>query len=263
MTVVMSSFFLPDHYRAADSTQYEAGRYEAAQIQLNELHLKLYPLLRMSNLELTAYRQPDERFVLNHSVSAAQPGSCLALRYLRAYQQAAAVERMMGREDVFAPEDILAHRHPVIEIRLLPEHLALEFILSPQARLDQENFIGKLQNSRNRTGFYELLQKLTTGYRLGFWQGAYLSDMHLTTTHFRRINLLAEWVGTFEPGKDLLRLGIWYPPEDERLHSDNIVNELVQQIRALYTIYQFISWSSDNNYRARPANPTRSGDSDL
>jgi hypothetical protein len=263
MMLVMPSYFSPDHYRAVEAAPTDPDLVETAHNQLNELHLKLYAMLRMSNLELTVYRQPDDRFVTNYSVSSILPGNCLTLHYLRAYQQAAAVERMMGREDVFTPEDIQAQRHPVIELRLLPDYLTLEFVLSPQARLDQENFIGKLQNSRNRSAFYELLQKLATGYRLGFWQGAHMSDMHLTTTHFRRINLLAEWLATFEPGKDWLRLGMWYQPDDERLHTELIVNELVQQIRALYTIYQFVTWSSDNNYRARPATPTRSGDSDL
>ena len=55
-------------------------------------------------------------------------------------------------------------------------------------------------------------------------------------------------MGTFAASRDYLRIGAWYDIEDERLDEANIVNEVYHRIRELHQIYDFIAWTSNNDF---------------
>ena len=160
------------------------------------------------------------------------------------------VERLMGRDGSDMSANVDIYRHPVIELRITPENFAIELIMSPLAWWDQRNLIGKLSVDRHHETLRGFLQHIDGDYRFGFWDGTELSDMHLTSRQLLRGNILNEWMSTFADGQDWLRVGVWYEPEDPALSTENILNETVQRVVALYKLYNFMLWTSNNNFQS-------------
>lgn len=215
--------------------------------KMNELHERVSGQFPMHNLDLHLLDANSP--VSFRSVATVNASGVLSLQYLRSPSQALTVERLMGREEVATLKNLAAQRHPVIEIRLMPEKLALEFILSPDAWYDQQNLAGKITVPRHRQTFYGLLRQFKSTYRMGFWQGTHLSNMHLTAAQFQHPRIMKEWMSTFEPTFDWFRLGVWYDLDDDLLTSESIVKELIEQIKVIYDVYEFFLWTSDNNFR--------------
>ncbi|HVU12275.1 MAG TPA: hypothetical protein VHD90_13410 [Phototrophicaceae bacterium] len=212
-----------------------------------ELHRTLYRRMRDHNYDLHPHWNKAQ-LVSNHSATCSNEITGLTLPYLRSQEQGMLVERLMGRDGVDAKGDI--YRHPVIELRITPAHFAIELVMSPLSWWDQRNLIGKLSVARHRETLRGILQRVDGDYRFGFWDGAHLSDMHLTSRQLLRGNILEEWMGTFADGQDWLRIGVWYEPEDPALSADRILNEVVQRMVALQTMYTFMLWTSNNNFQS-------------
>lgn len=212
-----------------------------------ELHTALYGRLRDLNYDLHsgAHGVPP---VSSYSLVGANASETLALIYARSREQALLVERMMGRERNHAHTQVELGRHPAIELRLTPDHFVIELIVSPDAWWDQQNLIGKLGIQRHRDSFRSLLQRMEGDFRLGFWSGEDLSDMHLTTRQLVRGNYLNEWMSTFADGQDWLRMGMWYAPEAPELETSHILRELVTRVGGLYSVYDFLLWTSNNDF---------------
>lgn len=243
-------FFAPEYHTVL--AQPDAAQHPTLQLARNrffELHQKVYPSLRMQNLDLTVHKLAAGEVIQQRSVGHGQGGLAFVVQYLRTYSQAVAVERLMGREIEVAPENVETQLHPMIELRLLPDYVSVELLVSPDAWWDQQNLMGKLSIDRYRQDFYALLGKQNAACCLGFWQGVHLSDMHLKAAFFKRTRLLEEWLSTFEPGKDWFRLGRWYTPDSAPLTEEHIFTEIIEQIRALYAIYDYIIWTGNNNFR--------------
>lgn len=243
-------FFPPEYHTVLaqpDTTQ--QSTYQSARNRFLELHQKIYPSLRMQNLDLTVHKMAGGEIIQEQFTGYGQENIALTIQYLRTYSDAVAVERLMGREIEIAPENVEPRRHPTIELRLLPGHFVVELVVSPEAWWDQQNLMGKLTIDRHRQEFYTHLSKQNAACCLGFWQGVHLSDMHLKAVFFRRTRLLEEWLSTFEPGKDWFRLGRWYTPESQPLTEEHIYTEVIEQVRALYTIYDYLIWTGNNNFR--------------
>jgi hypothetical protein len=87
--------------------------------------------------------------------------------------------------------------------------------------------------------------------------------MHLTAHQLSRGTILKEWLGTFGDGSDWLRVGVWFSPGDPILQTDQITAELISRIGALYRIYEFAIWTSNNNfqsfYHSSTAGPSNCG----
>lgn len=226
--------------------------------KLVSLHRDLFPQLRNYHLDLHLCVPNNRQIVTDISVaSLKRDESVLCLHYGRANNQAVLVERRMGRDDVTA-ERIEPQRHPIVEVRLTPKNLVLELIVTPEARLDQQNFSGKLTIERHRRAIYEAIQTLKGEYYLGFWRGLDLHEMHLHAKQFRWTQLLNEWLSTFSAGSDWFRVGVWYMPDAPQLVSGALIEELTDQIRALYRLYAHILWTSDNNFVQFYKHTTRS-----
>lgn len=179
----------------------------------------------------------------------------ISMPFLRSREQALLVERMMGRDGVSAPASVDWHHHPVIELRLTPENFAIELILPPSAWWDQRNLVGKLSVARHRETLRSLLARMDGDFRFGFWDGIHLSDLHLTSMQLVRSGALYELMNTFGDGQDWMRVGVWYEPEDERLTTGQITVEVVNRMAALYPLYNFFLWTSNNNFQSfHPAN---------
>ena len=225
--------------------------FEQVYEKFSNLYEALNIQIRNQNLVLATHHHERQSAIQMSSIisTQTQDRDALVVDYARPVSDAIRVERLMGRDEVSSKREIEIQRHPAIELRITPEHLTLELILSIDAWWDQENLVGKLTVERHRLLFYKMLRELDGAYYLGFWRGTQLSEMHVSAKQFQYNSILDEWLGTFEPRKDWFRLGIWYEPEADELEVPEIHTELFKQVKALFSIYHFLLWSSENNYR--------------
>lgn len=228
--------------------QTTSQQVQGLQDKFAELHNSLRRRMRDHNWDLHPHWDKAQMIVPRSAACSHRIGG-LSLPYSRSREQAQLVERLMGREGAGINASIDIHRHPVIELRLTPEHFAVELIVSPSSWWDQRNLIGKLSVTRHREALRSLLQQMNGDYRFGFWDGIHLSDMHLTNRQLLRGTILDEWMSTFSDGQDWLRIGAWYTPDDGALEGQQIVSEIVSRVGALYGVYNFLLWTSNNNFQ--------------
>lgn len=241
------SYFTSADYDALTATNSQASCHEVREKFLN-LHFALRDKMRLQDWDLHPHSQKSQ--IVSHVTSAttAELDTTLTLAYFRPVEQAKVVESLMGLDHMSGATDIQPYRHPAIEVRLSPQQFVVELVVSPMAWWDQRNFIGKIELQRHQDALRHLLYRLDGDYRFGFWGGEELGDMHLTTWQLLHGRVLGEWMDTFADGQDWLRLGVWYEPENSRLSENHIVHELTTRIGELYNVYEFLLWTSNNNY---------------
>lgn len=245
----MSFFSKQDHdlsKEAAADTLNDRAELSDLAGRLAQIHRDLFSQMRSNQLNLYPTTQDASKIIQTSSIAAPDKDGVLTINYWRGQGQGVVVERRMGRQIIAEAVDL--HRHPVIELRLAPEHFAVELIISPDAWWDQQNLAGKLSIERHRKTFYDAFQKFDDRYRFGFWSGIHVGEMHLNAEQMRWKQVLDSWISTFSPGKDWFRLGVWYQPEELAAEATQIVPEVLRQIKALYRVYQQLAWTSDNNF---------------
>lgn len=221
---------------------------DALNKSLCQLHEHIILAFRQNNIALHTWHDLSCAPRLSTSATL-DPVRSVTLSYTRNKTQAVIVERLLGREEIAASHTVEHHRHPSIELRLTPDHFTIEFIMSPDAWVDQQNLVGKLSLGRHRQEINRLLKNFNLGYCMGFWEGEHLSEMHLTTPQFQHPRVMEEWISTFEPSSDWFRLGIWYELDHDDLSTENVKDTVLDHVRTLYTIYETFLWTSDNNFR--------------
>jgi len=230
---------------------------QSVSTKFQQLHDGLYTHINGTKMALHPH-SPDKGTVVSFKSVAGAPDTgvitetgVITTAYFRGDAEARRVERLMGREVVGENIPIIeVHRHPVIELRLTPEHYVVELLLSPEAWWDQRNFAGKFTIDRHHVAYYNMLGMLDSDYILGFWQGPNLSEMHLNSGQLPPIKIFDQWMSTFSVGKDWLRVGFWYETGDAALTQDNVVAETFKRVQDLYALYSFILWATDNNFRS-------------
>jgi hypothetical protein len=214
--------------------------------KLVDLHKAIHAKMRNHHFYVHPYSQQSNA-VSFASAAAPSETEVMTIGYFRSNLEASMVERLMGRQS--QPDNRGELRcHPVIELRLTPQYVTVELVVSPDAWWDQQNLVGKLSLRKHRAAFHKLLENMQGDYQLGFWAGTHLSDMHLNTSKVSGTRALDEWMDTFEDGQDYFRLGFWYSLEDEQLNADNAAQELFERISELYSVYSFLAWTSNNNF---------------
>ena len=211
--------------------------------KLTTLHRTLYPHFRKQGIELHS-QVIDKAEVGFSSCACPFQTELMTLSYMRSVQQAHTIEGAMGRDR----NQLDTRCHPVIEIRITENAFVVELIVASEAWFDQQNLAGKLTIDTHRHSFYNILSNLDAEYLMGFWGGAQVDDMHLSSEKLPPPHVLHQWLDTFAAGRDYFRIGAWYDIEDERLSEDNIKQEIFERVRELSTIYDFISWNSNNNF---------------
>lgn len=239
-------YFTQEHLDALTGDD-DKARHSATE-RMTHLHKKVFKNISLSEMDLNLLVAPKDAV---HSNTLADPDDIetLTVAYSRSRSQAVAVEKLMGREDVASVNNIRPTLHPAIEIRLWKEGLVIEVLAERDAWYDQQNFMGKLSIARHRQELYTSLMGMDEKYRMGFWKGVYPSEMHLVSKYFQHPRIMNEWLSTFHPLADWLRLGIWYEIDNEKLTEETIVEEVMTQIRILYRFYTFFLWTNDNNFR--------------
>lgn len=201
---------------------------------IHELHSTLYPRFRQYGINLSC---------IVPSVPVASLGAFegVSATYLRPLAEAQNIQRMMGIEN---GERVDIRLHPVIELREQSNGLVLELLMTPAAWWYQQNFIGKLSLERHFYNFHRVISRLGGHFRVGFWQGLHLDELHLTASHLRHPVLCQQWMATYSDARDTFRIGVWYgEPSVDAL-------TLFRDFQALYTVYEYVNWSSDNDFRA-------------
>lgn len=217
--------------------------------KLYELHRTLHRRVHNHNYDLHPHWNKSA-LISSRSATCSTEIEGMTLPYLRSKEQALLVERLMGRDSVGMSANADIYRHPVIELRLTPENFVIELVMSPLSWWDQRNLIGKLAVDRHRETLRSIIQRVDGDFCFGFWGGVELNEMHLTSRQLLRGNILEEWMSTFADGQDWLRVGVWYEPEASVLSADNILSEVVERISALYRLYTFMLWTSNNNFQS-------------
>lgn len=245
-----SYFSLADH-QSLQVAAAHPGDSQSVYAKFLELHNLLHRRMRDRGWDLHPHW--DKAHLISSSSVGCQPGSEIegyVLSYSRSREQAALVERLMGRDYAHAASQADVTRHPSIELRITPDAFAIELIISPSAWWDQRNLIGKLSIDRHRTAFRNMLTRMETDFRFGFFEGCHLNDMHLLAQQLMRGKVLEEWMGTFADGQDWLRIGVWYTPESDLLSEEKILNESLHRLEQLQNLYAFIAWTGNNNYQS-------------
>lgn len=220
----------------------------ALSADLCQLHDHVSLTFRQNNVALHTWMSDACKPYLGTSATL-EPEKSLTIAYTRDRTHAVIVERLLGREEIASASTVEIHRHPVIELRLTPTHFVIEFIMSPNAWVDQQNLVGKLSVSRHRQEMNRLLKDFDLGYCMGFWEGEHLSEMHLTTPQFQHPRVMEEWMSTFEPNADWFRLGIWYEFDHDDLTQAAIDEVVLKHVRSLHAVYEAFLWTSGNNFR--------------
>lgn len=210
-----------------------------------QLHRLLHPRLKQHGFNLHADQGLSQR-------SGASPflTPSLSLSYLRSPSDSENVERIIGLDPATTPKENKIYLNPTIELRITPEGFVIELIVAPEARYDQQNFVGKLSVRNHRMKFYKLLSDLEANYFLGFWVGVHVDNVHLETMNLPPQRILLEYLDTFAAGRDYLRIGRWYSVGDPTLGEGHLHEEAFQRVRELYGIYEFLLWTSDNNFHS-------------
>jgi hypothetical protein len=245
----MTYFSYTDHIAPSYSKEQEPGTGEQTISKFYNLHKALYDRIRNRHLDLYPHWQKS-KIISNTSATSPAASDTLSLHYFRSLEQAQMVEKLMGIDSSPTQTEVYPYRHPVIELRLAPDHFAIELVLSPYALWDQQNLIGKLELERHRMTLRSLLRNMDTDYAFGFWEGTGFSDMHLTTWQLTHGKVMDEWMQTFADGQDWLRFGVWYEPEHTALDEDTIVTEAFARVSELYNLYDFMLWTSNNNFHS-------------
>lgn len=223
---------------------------QAAYKQLIELHQALYPRIRNHKIDLHTRWQKTNVVTFDSAATTVQGEDTAALVYFRSREQAVQVERLMGKDGAMVNSVIETYRHPLIEVRLTPQNLVVELIVSPGAWYDQQNLAGKMMLPQSNDEFRALLKKLGTGFHFGFWDGLELGEMQIEVEYLLRGRVLNEWMDTFAAGYDWLRIGKWYTRDEAVLDTPNLINDVFAAIQHLHDIYEFLRWTSNNNYRS-------------
>jgi len=203
--------------------------------QLNNFHSALYARFRKFNLHLQAV-SPSK------TITSVHPQSIPTISYVRLLNEAQTVERLIGLSDGRALD--MKH-HPIIELRLNEDWLALELVLNPEAWYDQRNWLGKLRVRRYRDEFRDLITGLSPHMRVGSWQGAAPTDKYLTSAQLRLPRVFEAWVGTYCDGRDWLRIGAWFPTAEV---TPDLTDVLFDHAQTLYRLHQYIAWTGRNDF---------------
>ncbi len=245
----MTYFSYTDHIALSYGKEQDPSAGDQTVSKFYNLHKALYERIRSGHLDLHPHWQKSN-VISDMSATSPMSTGTLSLPYFRSLEQAQMVEKLMGIEVSPTQNSVYPYRHPVIELRLAPDHFAIELVLSPYALWDQQNLIGKLDLERHRMTLRSLLRNMDTDYAFGFWEGTHFNDMHLTTWQLTHGKVMDEWMQTFADGQDWLRFGVWYEPEHSALDDDTIVAEAFARVNELYTLYDFMLWTSNNNFHS-------------
>jgi hypothetical protein len=247
-------FFSQEDHATFASDKVASSRYDKERQNVRDkflaLHEALYPEMKRADLDLHPHWHAPN-IVSTWYIGRIEQIWFMKLRYLRSRADVLAIEQMMGLPKPLDYSETQYTKHPMMDIRIDSEYLAIELLLTDQAWLDAQNFKRKVEEHKTeRQRLVRLLQSLGHDYIFGGWPDTSKPDLITTAADLADEGRLFDWVSKFEPGFDWLRFGIWYTAYDDfRLAAGRIVEEILHRFKQLYPVYRFLLWTPENNFR--------------
>lgn len=247
-------FFTQEDHATFTENKVTSSRYDKERCKIRDkflaLHDALYPEMRRIGLALYPHWH-SPNIVSTWYVGRIEQIWFMKLRYLRSRSEVQAIEEMMGVPKLLDYSETQYTKHPMIDIRIDSDYLAIELLVTDKAWLDAQNFKKKVeQHKAERQHLIHLLRNLGHDYIFGGWPDTSKPELIKTAADLANEERLLAWVSQFDPGYNWLRLGIWYTDyEDFRLTTGRIVEEVLYRFKQLYPVYQFLLWTPDNNFR--------------
>lgn len=233
----------------ASSSLYD-GERQAVRDKFLALHDVLYPEIKRRGWDLHSHWHPPN-IVSTWYIGRIQNIQFIKLRYLRSKDEVRKIEEMMGLPRPLDRAETQYTKHPMIDIRMDSQYLAIELLLTDQAWWDAQNFKRKVeQHERERGELVRLLRGLGDDYIFGGWPDSRQPELNTTAPDLADEDELLDWLSRYRPGYDWLRLGIWYNDcKDPRLTTERIAEEAITRFGQLYPVYEFLLWRPDNDFR--------------
>ncbi|MBN1874009.1 MAG: hypothetical protein JXA33_07250 [Anaerolineae bacterium] len=247
-------FFDREDHATFTSSKVINSRYDKERQRIRDkflaLHDILYPEMKREGLDLHPHWHPPN-IVSTWYIGRIEQIWFMKLRYLRSRAEVQVVEEKMGVPKLLDYSETQYTKHPMMDIRIDSEYLAVELLLTDKAWLDAQNFKSKVEKHKTeRQHLVRILQDLGHDYIFGRWPDTSKPDLIKTTADLANEERLLDWLSRFDPGYSWLRLGIWYTEyEDSRLTTGRIVEEVLYRFKQLYPVYQFLLWTPNNNFR--------------
>ncbi|NLE45445.1 MAG: hypothetical protein GX620_12050 [Chloroflexi bacterium] len=247
-------YFTAEDYAAFTEDKVANPRFDKDRQKIRDkflhLHEVLYPEIRRRGWELHPHWYAPN-IVSTWYIGWLKQIWFMKLRYLRSGAQVQDIESRMGMPRPLDNAETQYTKHPMLDIRLDSEYLAIELLLTDQAWWDAQNLKNKISCDPKAQGeFITILHSLGHDYVFGGWPDSSRPDLITTAVDLARGDALEDWLSRFEPGYDWLRLGIWYSDKnDYRLSKARVVQEILYRFEQLYTVYAFLLWTPQNDYR--------------
>lgn len=257
--------FAPNDYAVfegglAGNAEYD-GERERVHDKLAILHKQIYPEIRRRKWDLHPHWMTQWLISASRISPATQRIDFMTLRY----SKAETTIKLMKKEFI---EDFGSfYANAMVATRINREGFAVELFVSDKAWVDGQNLKSRLSDGAEQRGeFRSMLAELGGEYALRLSQfvrseeerWGYRQVVSAKASRLVNVGMLKTTMDKYTPGRHDLRLGIYYEPDDSRLSSENIVNEILKRFEQLYPVYAFLSWSPKNNYRKNHAHQTSS-----
>ncbi|MCL4488634.1 MAG: hypothetical protein M1570_10965 [Chloroflexi bacterium] len=259
------SYFTASDYALFESglstnAEYD-GERERVRDKLVALHRTIYPAIRRRKWELHPHWMPQWLISASRISPATARIEFMTLRY----SKSEATIKLMKKELI----DDLGHfyANAMLAARIDKEGFAVELYVSGKAWVDGQNLKNRLQDgSQARGDFRNMLAELGGEHTLRLIQFVrgedrpigYQDVLRAKASRLVNAGVLNSTIDKYKPGGHELRLGITYAPDDRRLCTEGIAEEILTRFGQLYPIYRFLSWSPKNDHRNAPAQPRRS-----
>jgi hypothetical protein len=181
------------------------------------------------------------------------------------YSKAETTIKLMKR--IFIEDFGSFYANAMVDVRIDREGFAVELFVSEKAWVDGQNLKSRLSDGAGQRGeLRSMLADLGGEYTLRLSQfvrseeerWGYRPVVSAKASRLVNVGMLNSTMDKYTPGRHGLRLVIYYEPDDPRLVSGNIVNEILARFAQLQPIYSFLSWSPKNDYRKHDAHQTSS-----
>ncbi|MFW6116745.1 MAG: hypothetical protein ACOC6F_03365 [bacterium] len=247
-------FFSPEDYAVFELEKSASSVYDGQRQRVRDkllvLHDVLYPEIKRRGWDLHPHWHPPN-IVSTWFIGRIQTIQFMKLRYLRSKDEVRKVEQMMGLPRPLDRAETQYTKHPMVDVRIDNQYLAIELLLTDQAWWDAQNFKRKVeQHERERTEFISLLRTMGDDYIFGGWPDSKEPELVTKAPDLANEDKLLDWLARFRPGYNWLRLGSWYRDcNDGRLSTERIAEEIIMRFGELYPVYEFLLWRPDNDFR--------------
>jgi hypothetical protein len=226
---------------------------ERVKNKLVSLHEQIYPEIRHLKWDLHPHWMA-QWLISAWRISPATPRvEFMTLRYSKAETTIKLMKKKLFED--------FGHfyANAMLAARIDAAGFTVELYVSGKAWVDAQNFKNKVLNGAPQKQLLrQLLAELGGDYTFAlseFVRGeeyplGWQEVLRAKASRLVNVGTLNALMEKYTPGGHDLRLGVTYPPADKRLVSDRIADEVLLRFQQLYPIYQFVSWSPRNDYRA-------------